>query len=84
MTEKKAKIRIVIYGTGAVGGVIGGLLALAGTPVVLIGRPGNVNAIRKQGLRIITPGMKSYYPAASSHHTRTNRIRAGLTLSAFV
>ena len=54
VTEKKTKIRIVIYGAGAVGGVIGGLLALAGTPVVLIGRPGNVNAIRKQGLRIIT------------------------------
>jgi len=52
MTEKMDNIRIVIYGAGAVGGVVGGLLALAGTTVVLIGRPGNVNAIREHGLRV--------------------------------
>ena len=36
--------------------MVGGLLALSGTPVVLIGRPSNVNAIREHGLRIVTPG----------------------------
>ena len=44
----------MIYGAGAVGGVLGGLLALSGEPVVLIGRPGNVNEIRAHGLNIVT------------------------------
>ena len=56
MLKKKANLRIIIYGAGAVGGVVGGLLTLAGTPVVLIGRPGNVNVIREHGLRVVTPG----------------------------
>ena len=56
MAEKKDNHRIVIYGAGAVGGVIGGLLALSCTPVLLIGRPGNVEVILKHGLRIVTPG----------------------------
>ena len=55
MAEKNDNIRIVIYGAGAVGGVVGGLLALSGTPVVLIGRPGNVNTIQEHGLRVVTP-----------------------------
>jgi 2-dehydropantoate 2-reductase len=55
MAGEKAKLRIVIYGAGAVGGVIGGLLTIAGTPVILIGRSGNVNAIREHGLRVVTP-----------------------------
>ena len=55
MAETKDNHRIVIYGAGAVGGVIGGLLALSCTPVLLIGRPGNVEVILKHGLRIVTP-----------------------------
>jgi len=55
MAERKDYRRIVIYGAGAVGGVVGGLLALSGTPVLLIGRPSNVDAILEHGLRIVTP-----------------------------
>ena len=56
MVEKKGNLRIIIYGAGAIGGTIGGLLALASTTVVLIGRPGNVNAIREHGLQLVTTG----------------------------
>ena len=48
------KMRIFSYGAGAVGGVLGGLLALSGTPVVMVGRPQNVTAIRENGLKLIT------------------------------
>ena len=48
-------MRTIIYGAGAIGGVVGGHLALAGTEVVLIGRPGHVNAINRHGLRFVTP-----------------------------
>ncbi len=43
---------ILIAGAGAVGSVVGGLLARAGLPVTLLGRPAHVNAIRAHGLRI--------------------------------
>lgn len=48
-------MRVVIYGAGAIGGVIGGHLARIGHDVILIGRPSHVNAIRQHGLRFITP-----------------------------
>jgi len=48
-------MRAIIYGAGAIGGVVGGHLALTGTEVVLIGRPGHVNAINQHGLHFVTP-----------------------------
>jgi 2-dehydropantoate 2-reductase len=47
--------RFIIYGAGAIGGVIGGHLALAGTDVVLIGRPEHMNAVRRDGLKLVRP-----------------------------
>jgi 2-dehydropantoate 2-reductase len=54
MVKKKVNLQIVIYGAGAVGGVLGGLLSLSSAQVVLIGRPGNVNEIRAHGLNVVT------------------------------
>lgn len=48
-------MRIIIYGAGAIGGVVAGHLHLTGTEVVLIGRPAHVSAINEQGLRFVTP-----------------------------
>ncbi|MFC1953674.1 ketopantoate reductase family protein [Chloroflexota bacterium] len=48
-------MRIIIYGAGGIGCVTGGHLARTGHEVILIGRPGNVNAINENGLRLITP-----------------------------
>ena len=42
-------MRVIIYGAGAIGGVVGAHLHLTGTEVVLIGRSANVNAINEQG-----------------------------------
>ena len=43
---------IAVVGAGAVGSYFGGMLARAGEPVTLIGRPAHVAAIREHGLRI--------------------------------
>lgn len=48
-------MRLIIYGAGGIGCVMGGHLALTGQDVVLIGRPGHVNAINRDGLKFITP-----------------------------
>jgi 2-dehydropantoate 2-reductase len=46
--------RIAVLGAGAVGSYFGGLLARAGAPVLLIGRPQHVEAIGRQGLFLDT------------------------------
>lgn len=45
-------MRIAVMGAGAVGCYYGGMLARAGHPVVLIGRPVHVEAMRARGLRL--------------------------------
>ncbi len=44
--------RFVIYGAGAIGGGIGGRLAIAGADVTLITRGAHLDAIRADGLRL--------------------------------
>lgn len=45
-------MRICILGAGGLGSVIGGLLAKAGTEVVLIARPAHVQAVNEHGLKM--------------------------------
>jgi 2-dehydropantoate 2-reductase len=44
--------RVAVVGAGAVGCYYGGMLARAGVPVTLIGRPVHVDAIRRDGLHL--------------------------------
>ena len=44
--------RVAVVGAGAVGGYFGGMLARAGAPVMLIGRPGHVDVWKREGLFI--------------------------------
>lgn len=48
-------MRYIIYGAGGIGSIMGGHLARTGHDVILIGRPGHVNVINNNGLRLITP-----------------------------
>jgi 2-dehydropantoate 2-reductase len=48
-------MRFVVYGAGAIGGVVGGRLAQAGHEVVLIARGDHHEAIRDHGLRLLAP-----------------------------
>lgn len=47
-------VRYVVYGAGAVGGIIGGLLHVAGRHVTLVARGAHLDAIRDGGLRLDT------------------------------
>jgi 2-dehydropantoate 2-reductase len=49
---QEEKMRVAIFGTGAVGGYFGGRLAQAGDEVIFIARGEHLNAIRENGLRI--------------------------------
>lgn len=48
-------MRMVVYGAGAIGGVIGGRCAQAGEDVVLIARGAHLDALRSDGLTIESP-----------------------------
>jgi 2-dehydropantoate 2-reductase len=50
--------KTAVIGAGAVGGYFGGMLARAGTPVILVGRPAFVAAVQKNGLLLDTLAFK--------------------------
>lgn len=54
MTDSQPWPRVAVVGAGAVGGYFGGLLARAGAPVTMIGRPAFGEAVRKYGLFLDT------------------------------
>ena len=61
-------MRYVIYGAGAVGGVIGGRLHRAGIDVVMIARGAHLDALRRDGLELHTPdGVERIAVAAVGH-----------------
>jgi 2-dehydropantoate 2-reductase len=54
VTQPQPWPKIAVVGAGAVGGYFGGLLARAGAPVVMVGRPAFVEVVRKNGLFLDT------------------------------
>jgi 2-dehydropantoate 2-reductase len=59
-------MKIAVMGAGAVGCYYGGMLARAGHPVTLIGRPQHVEAIRRDGLLLDTRTFKAHVPIDAS------------------
>ena len=62
-------LHILVIGAGAIGCLVGGKLAQAGFPITLVGRQRFVDAVRADGLRIIsgdaTQRVDGVHPAAS-------------------
>ena len=59
-------IRVAVVGAGAVGCYYGGMLARAGVPVTLIGRPAHVDAMRRDGLRLSTAAFDEHIRVEAS------------------
>ena len=57
-------MRVVIVGAGAIGGVVGGRLAEAGTDVVLVARGAHGTAIRERGLTVVDPEREFTVPVS--------------------
>src|SRR5262249_20750729 len=49
-------MHVLIYGTGAVGGYFGALLATGGHDVTFVARGANLDALRRAGLRVLLGG----------------------------
>lgn len=61
-------MRFVVYGAGAVGGVVGARLAQHGHDVALIARGAHLDAIRERGLRIEDPDGSAVLRLAAAGH----------------
>ena len=61
-----AAVRFIVYGAGAIGGSLGGLLHAAGHDVTLIARGAHLRALRDDGLLVRTPEgqMRHHLPVA--------------------
>jgi 2-dehydropantoate 2-reductase len=49
-------MRVTVFGAGAVGGLVGAALARAGVEISLIARGAHLDAIRREGLRLVRGG----------------------------
>lgn len=58
--------RVAVVGAGAVGSYFGGMLARAGSPVTLIGRPAHVEAVRRDGLFLDCVSFRERVPVEAS------------------
>lgn len=61
-------MRYVIFGAGAIGGGIGGLLHVGGHEVILIARGAHLEAIRREGLYLRTPTLEERLPIPAVGH----------------
>ena len=52
MSEAKTRLRLLVFGAGAIGTYVGGSLALQGHKVVFIERPEVASMLRQRGLRL--------------------------------
>ena len=64
--------RFAVMGAGSVGCFFGGMLARAGFPVTLIGRPVHVDAVNQHGLLLDTKQFSEYVPMKDRKSTRLN------------
>ena len=66
-------MKIAIIGAGAIGGYVGVKLALAGEDVTFIVRGANLDAIRKNGMKLIMHDGTSMWRRTSKLPTTTTR-----------
>lgn len=73
-------MRLVIFGAGAIRGVIGARAFQNGHDVTLIARGAHLEAIRDNGLRLETPDETSVLPVPAVEHVEQASLRAGDTV----
>ncbi|WP_435334278.1 ketopantoate reductase family protein [Haloarchaeobius sp. TZWWS8] len=77
-------MRIVVYGAGSLGSLVGGMLAHDGHDVTLVARDEHTRAVRDDGLRVLTPDDEFVtQPAATIDGTDLAGDLALVTVKAF-
>lgn len=61
-------LRYIMYGAGAIGGIVGGKLFMAGHEVILIARGEHLRVIQDEGLKLRVPGETHVLPIPAVNH----------------
>ncbi|HEY8544590.1 MAG TPA: ketopantoate reductase family protein [Acidimicrobiales bacterium] len=61
-------MRLLVYGAGAIGGVMGGRLFQAGHDVTLVARGDHLAALREKGLELVDPERREVLPVPAVGH----------------
>ncbi|WP_435359894.1 ketopantoate reductase family protein [Haloarchaeobius sp. DFWS5] len=81
---RPSSARIVVYGAGSLGSLVGGLLHHHRHDVTLVGRDPHVAAVRESGLRVVTPDDEfTVEVAATTEGTDLDADLALVTVKAF-
>jgi 2-dehydropantoate 2-reductase len=70
-------VRYIVYGAGAVGGVVGGVLFEHGNEIVLIARGDHLRAIQSHGLRVVYHDREATLPVPAVAHPSEIDFRPG-------
>lgn len=74
---EKSNVRVLVFGTGAVGGLIGARLALTGHEVVFLARPRVVDALRRNGLTLIDDQQVAQVPNVIASSDFSEAVKTG-------
>src|SRR4051812_13361635 len=66
-TVARPGVKIAVVGAGAIGGYVGGWLAASGEDVTFIARGANLEAIRRNGMRVIGENGAETVARAAAH-----------------
>ena len=75
-TVARPRVKIAVVGAGAIGGYVGGWLAAAGEEVTFIARGANLDAIRRNGMRVIGEDGAETVARASAYDRRARPVRS--------
>ena len=62
-------LRVLFFGAGAVGSLLGARMARSGSEVTLIGRPDHVDAVARDGVRMVVAGEESQQSVLAARPT---------------
>jgi 2-dehydropantoate 2-reductase len=67
--------RYIVFGAGAIGSILGAALHRSGQDAVLVGRGPHVQAIRKEGLQLLSEGVRRLIKVSAIEDLRAMRAR---------
>ncbi len=77
MSEVATRLRLLVFGAGAIGTYVGGSLALQGHKVVFIERPETASLLRQRGLRLERDEKKQVLPNPTIVDSLTEALEMG-------
>jgi 2-dehydropantoate 2-reductase len=67
--------RYIVFGAGAIGSILGAALHRSGQDAVLVGRGPHVQAIRKEGLQLLSEGVRRLIKVSATEDLRAMKAR---------